>query len=251
MCCFTGHVSDVSRTNIFARVNGSVEYLVYEMTFTSDEPTAMILPIPIALGATEDTVEFVALDTYADFFRDLEAHFEQVRSNLHTMAVVEPRASLKVQAVGAFEASFVPSVDQLDRLDARFRLPRQIWTQLPAYESFGFVVFKFRTGQRARAHPMAFSFPTRDPATLFFPTAHIHDGTIHEKADFDHVFYTQNEPSPSPDFAWPGTFWMPSGQAARHYLRVGRTRDLVDADAPCFQAFLMRTWTNEDIVVPI
>ena len=50
MCCFTGHVSDVSGTNIFARVNADREHLVYEMTFSSDEDTAMILPIPIASG---------------------------------------------------------------------------------------------------------------------------------------------------------------------------------------------------------
>ena len=70
MCCFTGHVSDVSGTNIFARVNADREYLVYEITFSSDEDTAMILPIPVASGATEDAVEFVALDDYPDFFRD-------------------------------------------------------------------------------------------------------------------------------------------------------------------------------------
>ena len=31
MCCFSGHVSDVSGTNIFARVSGDREYVVYEM----------------------------------------------------------------------------------------------------------------------------------------------------------------------------------------------------------------------------
>jgi hypothetical protein len=47
MCCFTSHVTDVSATNIFARVSGDTEYLVYEMTFSPDEDTAMILPIPV------------------------------------------------------------------------------------------------------------------------------------------------------------------------------------------------------------
>src|SRR5262245_41132430 len=119
------------------------------------------------------------------------------------------------------------------------------------YESFGFVVFKFRQGHRARAHPMAFSFPTQNPEMLFFPTVHIHDGVIHEMADFDHILYTQNEPRPSPTPAWPGTFWMPSGQTARKFLRVSQTRDLVDVDLPCFQSLLTRTWKNEDLLVPI
>jgi hypothetical protein len=34
---FCGHVSDVSGTNIFARVRDDREYLVYEMTFSSDD----------------------------------------------------------------------------------------------------------------------------------------------------------------------------------------------------------------------
>jgi hypothetical protein len=187
MCCFTGHVSDVSGTNIFARVGADREYLVYEMTFTSDEHTAMILPIPTASGTAEDLVEFVALDNYPDFFRDLEVHFGQVRTNAMLLGGGPPRVALKVHLVGAFEASFVPRMDQLDRLDARFRIPQHVWTQLPAYGSFGFVVFKLQPGKRVSVHPMAFSFRTRDPGTLFFPTLHVHDTTVHEAAAFDHI----------------------------------------------------------------
>src|SRR5215467_5677607 len=124
MCCFAGHVSDVSGTNIFARVDGDREYLVYEMTFSSDEQTAMILPIPTA-AATEDAVEFVALDNYPTFFRDLEDHFQRVWSNQPLMGS-GPRATLKVHSVGAFEASFVPRRDQFDQLDARFRIPEPV-----------------------------------------------------------------------------------------------------------------------------
>ena len=50
MCCFAGHVSDVSGTNIFARVDGDREYLAYEMTFSSDDKTAMILWVPEILA---------------------------------------------------------------------------------------------------------------------------------------------------------------------------------------------------------
>src|SRR5262245_21066519 len=119
MCCFAGHVSDVSGTNIFARVSGDRQYLVYEMTFSSDEETAMILPIPSA-SVLDDAVEFVSLDQYPDFFTDLEDHFRDVWSRMKTLGI-GPQAALKVQTVGAFEASFVPRLDQFDRLDARFR----------------------------------------------------------------------------------------------------------------------------------
>jgi len=249
MCCFTGHVSDVSGTNIFARVSADREYLVYEMTFSSDEDTAMILPIPVASGAAEDAVEFVALDDYPDFFRDLESHFQRMWSNAKLLGGMGPQATLKVEQVGAFEASFVPSMDLLNQLDARFRIPQQVWSQLPAYTSFGFVVFKLRPGKHVNVHPLAFSFQTRDPSTLFFPTVHIHDGTVHEEAAFDHIFYTQNEPTRAR--SWPTEFWMPSNEAAFRYLRVRRTHGLVDGNAPCFQASLVGAWRNSDILVRI
>jgi hypothetical protein len=40
-------------------------------------------------------------------------------------------------------------------------------------------------------HPMAFSFPRRHPSVIYFPTLHIHDGKIHEQAEFDHILYCQ------------------------------------------------------------
>jgi hypothetical protein len=249
MCCFTGHVSDVSATNIFARVSGDREYVVYEMTFTSDEQTAMILPIPIASGALKARWKFVALDDYADFFRDLEGHFQKVWSAAKLLGGSAPQVALKVQLVGAFEASFVPSVDDFDRLDPRFRISREVWQQCPAYSSFGFVVFKLQPGRHVNVHPMAFSFRARDPATIFYPTLHVHDGTFHETASFDHILYTQNEPARA--ILWPGTFWMPSGEVASRYLKVRRTHGLVSANAPCFQMSVVGTWPNSDIVIPI
>jgi len=249
VCCFTGHVNEVSGTNIFARVNAGREYLVYEMTFTSDEDTAMILPIPVAYGATEDAVEFVALDDYPDFFRDLAAHFQGVWSNAKLLGSTGPKVALRVERVGAFEASFVPSINLLNQLDPRFRIPQQVWNQLPAYASFGFVVFKLRLGKSVNVHPMAFSFRTRDPSTLFFPTVHVHDGTVHEEAVFDHIFYTQNEPKRSR--SWPTEFWMPGNGVASGHLSIRRAHGLVDGNAPCFQASLVGASKNSDILVQI
>jgi hypothetical protein len=235
----------VSGTNIFARVAGDREYLVYEMTLSSDQETAMILPIPTAPGTLDDVLEFIWLDDYPDFFRELEVHFRQVWTNLKTLGGGRPNVPLKVHFVGAFEASFVLRIDQFDRLDTRFRIPQQVWEQIPAYKSFGFVVFKLRPGKRVAVRPMAFSFRTRDPKTVFFPTVHIHDMTVHETAAFDHILYTQNQLGG----AWPRTFWMPGDRAASRYLKVDRTRGLVDGDAPCFQMSVVGTFPNSDIVV--
>jgi hypothetical protein len=249
MCCFAGHVSDVSGTNIFARVGADRQHLVYEMTFTSNDQTAMILPIPTASGRPEDVVTFVSLEGYPDFFRDLERHFQEVWAQSRTLGGGLPSPSLKVYLVGAFEASFVPRLEDFDRLDVRFRLPPHVWRQLPVYESFGFVVFKLQPGTRASVHPMAFSFRTRDPETVFFPTVHVHDTLVHEMADFDHILYTQNEPARGS--SWPRTFWMPGGVAASRYLKVERTSGLVSKNVPCFQMAVIGRFPNRDIVVPI
>jgi hypothetical protein len=112
-----------------------------------------------------------------------------------------------------YEASYVPRLQDFERLDPRFRLPPQVWASLPLYADYGFAVFKLdfplrpkdREIDAARAriglppqrqprmtvHPMAFSFPRRDPSTLFFPTVHVHDLSVQPQADFDHALYAQ------------------------------------------------------------
>ncbi len=42
---------------------------------------------------------------------------------------------------------------------------------------------------------MAFSFDTGEPSSIFFPTLHVHDGSLHEDADFDHKLYFQAPPA--------------------------------------------------------
>jgi hypothetical protein len=98
---------------------------------------------------------------------------------------------------------------------------------------------------------MAFSFRTRDPSTLFFPTVHVHDGRFHEEAEFDHIFYTQNEPKRARARSWPTEFWMPGSEAASRYLSVRHTHSLVNPNAQCLQASLVGAWRNSDILVPI
>ena len=76
--------------------------------------------------------------------------------------------------VGDFEASFVPTVKDFNRLDARFQLPAELFAKMPDYQHFGFAVFKLKPGMQT-VQPMAFDFPAAKPGHLFFPTVHIHD----------------------------------------------------------------------------
>jgi hypothetical protein len=192
----------VSDTRIFARLAApGRQMLAYEMSFASAADTAMVLPLPVASRDEEHALRFIDLSARPDFFDRLAEMiwlFEetQVDGSGDLSSESSPvRAPLKVHEVGAFDASFVPSVGDFDRLDARFRLPVDIWGRLPLYRDYGFAVFKLRaTGASARhAHPMAFEFSTRLADKLFAPTVHLHDGRVSETACFDHIIYAQAE----------------------------------------------------------
>lgn len=241
MCCFSRRVESVTSTNLFARAAAAGrQYLVYEMTLAAAEELAMILPLPVPPRPREDAVRFIALDGYRDFFADLKKGFPEPVSRggwlANGLAPAPASQALRVVDVGDFEASFVPTVDDFDRLDDRFRLPRGIWDALPAHHDFGFAVFKLKRG-RSRVHPMAFEFPRRDPERLFFPTVHIHDGAVHPTAHFDHALYCQGDAEPG---------WRESTGAARTFVDVARAKGIVDGAAPAYLRELHGTHANVD-----
>jgi hypothetical protein len=197
MCLFSRPVNHVSSTHLFARgIDGGRQLLVYEMRVEASEPLAMVLPIPVPKGCGDDAVRFVDLSGYRDFFEDLDDAFPEAEVDELVMGLELSRslapATLEVHQVGAFEASFVPTRADFSRLDPRFRLPDSAWSSLARYQDFGFCVFKLEPDAAPQSvQPMAFDFPRADPDELFFPTMHLHDGTVAERADFDHSLYTQ------------------------------------------------------------
>lgn len=242
MCCFSRAIKSVSDTNIFARAGeGHSQYLVYSMTLDAKEDLAMVLPLPTRLGASEDAVRFIDLHDYTDFFKDLRAGFPEPEPQAlrlsHAPTALAP-ATLKVISVGNFEASFVPTLADFDRLDPRFRLPKGAWDKLPQYRAYGFAVFKLKSGA-AVIHPMAFSFPRAEASRLFFPTVHIHDGKVHRTARFDHALYCQIESAPKD--------WWPSFGPAKIFVKVDKTQGLVDGERVCYQYKLVGQHPNQDI----
>ena len=182
----------VAHTNIFARkLDTARQLLVYSMDLDANGELAMLLPIPVDPTAGERGVEFVNLESHPNFFRSLESLF--VPPNASRSRSPSQGASLAVHTVGAFEASFVPTPKEFARLDVRFRLPEGIWQQLGEYHDWGFAVFRLAPGGKKTIHPMAFTFRTRDPLRLFFPTVHVHDGRVHTTATFDHALYYQGD----------------------------------------------------------
>lgn len=252
MCCFSGAVRHVADTQIFARpLPGGRQVLAYAMTVGLSSDVAMVLPLPVPAGAAEDAVRFVDLSGAPRFFHHLGRLF--VDDDELSLAPQGPtRQALAVHDVGAFEASFVPTPADFDRLDARFRMPRTFWSALPAYADFGFAVFKLRgrgmlsfLGATDRTfHPMALELPVRDPTRLFFPTVHVHDGEVHAEAAFDHTLYCQGA-----DDAFAPAGWERSALLAD--LLAPPDRAPTRGSGPVFRRRLEGMLPNADTWVPL
>jgi hypothetical protein len=251
MCCFSQPVDLIADTNIFARASkDGKQYLVYAMTMSAKEDLAMILPIPTPKDSKENAVKFINLEKYADFFMDMRGGFPVPKP---------PRAlgdkskddgdslTLKVVTVGAYDATFVPAVKDFSRLDERFRLPTEVWDKLPQYKDFGFVVFKLKKTEKekgaGKVHPMAFEFPRADAKKLFFPTVHIHDGKVHDKAGFDHALYCQ---SSGEDLMMK---WVESPQPAGMFMNIEKSLGILEKDGHCYKRELRGQLKNEDTIV--
>jgi hypothetical protein len=247
MCCFSRPVSDVSNTNIFARIGSGVsQFIAYSMSMSAKEDLAMVLPFPVVKGSEESAVQFINLEKYRQLFEDLSKGFPEPRSRFLAADPFAPATAaapqqLKVQSVGSFDASFVPSIADFSRLDERFRLPSDVWKRLPGYADFGFAVFKFKPGHGA-VHPMAFSFPSATPQTLFFPTLHIHDGQIHEKEKFDHTLYAQGSGIRTSE-------WQESPGIAVQFVKCGLTSEMVSSTNHVYRRRIKGLYVNGDILL--
>jgi hypothetical protein len=246
MCCFSKPVDVVADTNIFARESkDGRQFLVYSMQFKAGEDLAMILPIPTPKASAEDAVKFISLKKYENFFDDMRKGFPVKKDDRGpNKGPAAGGLGLVVVEVGDFVASFVPTIKDFDRLDKQFRLPEGVWEKLPQYKDFGFAVFKLKKPEKgqSKVHPMAFEFPRADKKVLFFPTVHIHDGKVSEKAKFDHSLFCQTA-GEAP------TRWDESEQLAESFMKMKQTEGIVDANAHVYRKLMKGTYDNKDLLV--
>lgn len=238
MSCFSGSVSQVANTRIFARAGGKgSQFLVYQMDYKADNDVAMILPLPTPPDASPDAVRFIDLSAYPQFFTDLAKGMPKP-SGMEQPGDVPPQ-KIPPQRVGSFEASFAPSRAALAQLDAPFRIDDAVWDELPEYHDFGFAVFKLRAAART-VHPIAFEFQTRTPNLLFFPTVHIRDGKVAANAYFDHDLYCQHHVN-----------WMRSYDNAQAFMNIALTQGAVAPDKRVEWLSVRGMHPNSDIVLEI
>lgn len=251
MCCFSRPVEEVKNTRIFARIGAKgKQVIIYQMALHAAEDLAMVLPIPVAKGTAEDGVTFFDLSKYPRLFADLSLLFP-VRKMARgpgdpfgAMPASGESAKLQVQSVGAYDASFVPSIADFSRLDERFQLPKGVWDQVPGYAAFGFAVFKLKA-VHGEVHPMAFAFPTETPNRLFFPTLHIHDGKVHDREMFDHMLYFQAARGPE----WGD--WEESPGLPVTKVKCGLTHGMVRPEMHVYRNKMMGRFANGDVVVDL
>lgn len=169
----------------------------------------------------------------------------------------------------------MPTRGDFDRLDSRFRLSDSAWDDLPAYHDYGFAVFQLvdvaagpwwrrwlGIAERKTIHPMAFSFPRRDPSSLFSPTLHVHDGHVHPSARLDHQLYAQLLPGqgpgspPGPHAEEPPTSarvqpgddpWQRSHDHLSLAVDVERARGIIERGRRGWKRTMRGSHPNEDV----
>lgn len=235
MGCFTGQVERVGNTRIFARATRDAkQFLVYQMEYSAANDVAMILPLPVPPNTGQDAVQFIRLSGYDNFFAEMENGFPLTRnapvSGNHTKHAA-------ANLVGSFEASFIPSQQELAGFDEPFRIPTELWNQFPEYSDFGFAVFKLRAGTNI-AQPLALEFPMRNPQLLFFPTVEIRNGQAPEEVSFDHDLFCQARAG-----------WLRSYDVANSFMRIPETHGIVAADERISRMTVQGAHPNSDILV--
>ena len=245
---FSGPVESVSSTNIFARASqDGRQFLVYSMKFEAARDLAMILPLPVPEGSGEDAVKFIDLSANKRFFQELDSGFT---TNDYAKGLTRGRAlksvedaPLRVVDVGAFSASFVPTLADFSRLDEQFKLSPEIWIKLPQYARYGFAVFKLKKTPPTSVdvHPMAFEFPRAFQNLLFFPTVHVHDGRVSLRADFDHMLYAQLGQAP--------VDWSRSFGLAKLFTNTPLSQGIIDPAAFVHRKKLYGVLNNQDVLI--
>lgn len=233
MSSFSGIVQ-AANTRIFARAadNGK-QFLVYQMEYTTDKDAALILPLPTPPDSAADAVRFIDLSAYPEFFEDIDKGFPYTRN----LGVPGAPKSKHPPATGEYDAAFIPSQKEFAQLEESFRIPQEAWDQLAEYHDFGFAVIKLRADAHT-VHPIALEFPMRSPQLLYFPTIHIHDGTVAGEANFDHDLFCQAKAG-----------WLRSYDVAGSFIDMERAQGVVDSGERVSRMTVQGMHPNSDIIV--
>lgn len=152
---------------------------------------AMVLPYP------KGNVKLYNMQDCEDIFSKLKEYFPEPQTQNAVGYGLKSDSltfnnSIKVEKIGGYDVSVVPSLDDFNRLQYDvFNLDKgfQNLLQRDYSKDYGFIVCKLRDSEKF--HPIAYSHPMRSDGELFIPTKHYHNGS-ESNADWDHSIYILN-----------------------------------------------------------
>jgi hypothetical protein len=233
----------VGGTKIYAKKWWARQFLVYEAEVESSMQNAMVLPVPVAAPGTY--IELMDLSAFDHLFGDLLYYYVPPPPRTGMPAFGPPQLTLDVVRVGSYEASIVPTLGDMVRLDARFHLSPALKDTLASrYGDHAFVVYQFAAGKQ-KLHPFGFTFESRYDQHLFFPTLHVHDGhSLSTDAWFDHYLFAQRSKL--------GERYQPLGYiSAINRDGTPRFPQFIETLAPLEYERRVGQLPNEDLLVPL
>lgn len=187
MCVISRPVKTVTATNILvARLSpeSNRQLTIYENSVYNAKPkNAMIIAVP-----DPSTVEFHDLSKSSKFFQELDKYFESMEERdeymsmtLNSMPRGKSRSAplIKVERVGDYNVSLVPSLQDLTRVDPSYFIlssgAKELLQNYPP--DWGFIVFGLSDdiSSLKKYSPFAFSHTILSDNRLYIPTMHYHD----------------------------------------------------------------------------
>lgn len=245
MGIFSQPVHIAGATHIFARAStDGRQFLAYNFRYEAEADFALILPLPTPPESPANDVRFIDLSGYDAFFRDLRRGFPSLQPEAEKVSLTDRilekvRDWLDIDTTQAAIA-FAPNHAALSHIQDQFQLTANVLRLLERFGDAGFVCLKLAAGTN-RVPPMAFEFPRRRSAELFFPTALAIGAEFHATATFNYHLFCQAERLP---LDWRRT------RVAREVMKVDKTRGLIDPDQPIGWRALIGPQVNLDTIVP-
>ncbi len=231
MSSFSGNLIQAANTRIFARPTpDGHEFLAYQFDYDADGPIALIIPLPTPTDSSDDSVRFIDLSGYPEFFADMEKGFPYARGVAMTRKMTKPKEN-------AYQATFLPTLQDLASIEEDLRIPETVWQQLPEYNEFGFAVIKLSPDVHP-FYPLALEFPMRNPNLLYFPTFHIRAGQAPEEAVFDHDLFCQARAG-----------WLRTYDVASSFMDIERAQGVIDPGERVSRMTVQGMHPNSDILV--
>jgi hypothetical protein len=229
-------VATVYGPSIFARsLPEGRQVIVYQVSFDLAQGMAIILPIPVKPNSGDKAVQFVDLSGYPEMLEHMDNAFP--KDNAVDGCSFRP-------AGAPFESVYVPSIEGLARLEEKYRPPEGVWKNLPAYRDFGFVVFKFSV-ERLDVYPLAFAFPRKNPAQLYFPTMVVVCDDVPATRKYGGLLYCQKIPGDG----FSTRDWRESPELPARSVDVVRAKGVVDPRLHLHRREMKAHEPNKDTVL--